>query len=183
MLPTDIGPVMERLDPFLDDFSAIAHHAVSIYRSYPPAVLVEHSKRAAANNVYDHMVEEASRRFDGRSDVRLVEIRGLKLWLLGADHHTVIRWKKMDEDGKSRNYPTKQAKSFDFQQELAGLPPKPVRVTVGYLLDVTGTKIDRVQVARPNALQVDWCAAIIPSEHRADESVKWVDVTKQSRLA
>jgi hypothetical protein len=175
---------MTRLDPLLDEFSAIAHHAVNFFRGYRPDVLVELSPRSAANCIYDHMVAECERRFIGRSDVRLLDIRGLKLWLIGEDrHHTVLRWKKMDEDGRSRNYPTKQAQDFDRQQQLPGLPALPVRIAVGYLLDPSGTSVRRVQVARPNGMRVDWCAAIVPVEQRGAEGKKWADVTQQSRFA
>jgi hypothetical protein len=128
------------------------------------------------------MVAEAERRFDGRADIRMIPIRGLKLWLLGNDEHTVIRLKKMDEDGRSRSYPTKQAKAFDHNDQLPGLPPSPTRITVGYLLDATGTAIRRVQVAKPNGKYMEWCAAIVPAESRVAGGSIWEDVTQQSRL-
>lgn len=177
-----IDAVMGRLSPLLDEFSAIATHGHSTYRTYPPHVLVEHTTRSAATCTYDHIVAEAERRFDGRTDIRMIPIRGLKLWLIGEDHHTVIRWKKMDEDGRSRNYPTKQAKAFDHNDELPGLPPMPTRVTVGYLLDATGTGIRRVQLAKPNGKFVEWCAAIVPTEARVPGASIWEDVTQQGRL-
>ncbi len=173
---------MARLEPFLDEFNAIAMHAHTRYRTYPNEILVEHTRRSAANCTYDHMVAEAERRFADHSEVRPLEMGGLKLWLIGSDMHTVIRWKKMDENGRSRNYPTKQAKAFDRMDELPGLPPKPTRVTVGYLLDATQTQIKRVQVSRPNGRNVDWCAAIVPMEDRVAGEAIWQDVTQQSRL-
>ena len=85
------------------------------------------------------MVASADKRLINRDGVRPLDISGLKLWLF--EHaNIVVRFKKMDEDGRSRNYPTKQAKAFDAQLELPGLPPKPLRLTVGYLLDKTGTE-------------------------------------------
>ena len=168
--------VMARLDPFLDDFDAIPRQAMEFYRGYvrllrgKPVndVLLEHSKRTAANCIYDHMVAECERRFFARPDIKLLEIRGLKLWLIGRDEHAVIRWKKMDEDGRSRNYPTKQAKDFDLQLPLTGLPETPTRITVGYWPDPAGVSVVRAQVARPNGKLVDWCAAIVPPSERAE---------------
>jgi hypothetical protein len=180
-----IESVMRRLEPFLDEFSAIATHAHTTYRTYPNAVLVEHTTRSAANCTYDHMVAEAERRFVDRSDIRPLVLSGLKLWLIGTDSldmHTVIRWKKMDENGRSRNYPTKQAKAFDLMDDLPGLPPQPTRVTIGYVLDASNTQIMRVQVARPNGRNVDWCAAIVPLEERVAGEASWQDVTHQPRL-
>lgn len=185
-----IEAVMQRLEPLLDDFDAIPRHAMGFYRSYARMVndrptndvLLEHSKRTAANCIYDHMVAECERRFSSREDMRILEIRGLKLWLIGYDPHTVIRWKKMDEDGRSRNYPTKQAKDFDLQLELEGLPPEPTRITVGYWPDAAGVSVVRAQVARPNGRFVDWCAAIVPPGERVADEKKWVEVTQQGRL-
>jgi hypothetical protein len=156
----------------------VAH---ATYRTYKPEHLIELSKRAEACCIYDHMVAEAGRRFDQRADVRPIELRGLKLWVFGD--HTVARFKKMDEDGISRNYPTKQAEAFDRNQQLDGIPPEPTRVTVGYWPDPTGTAVLRVQVARPNGRKrVDWCAAIVPATERIAGTKIWEDVTKQAKF-
>lgn len=177
----DQQTVMESLDPFLDDFYAIVVHGHAVYRRYPAEFLIEHSKRAAAACIYDHMGEEAERRLTGRNDVRGIEIRGLRLWLVGE--LAVIRAKKMDEDGRSRNYPTKQAKAFDRMEQLPGLPPIPVRLTIGYVLDATATEIKRVQIAQPNGKKIDWCSAILPPGDAVSSARRWFDVTAQERMA
>lgn len=175
-----IEAVMQRLEPVLDDLDAIARTGHRTYRSYDPKHLIEHTPRSQASCIYDHMAAEAERRFGGRNGVVPLDIRGLKLWVF--DQHTVARFKKMDEDGRTRNYPTQQTKDFDLNRELAGVPPKPTRITVGYVLDPTGTLIQRVQVARPNGKFVDWCAAIVPTSERAVGSKLWEDVTKQTKF-
>ena len=171
---------MQRMEPVLDDLNAIPRAAHAAYRSYDPRHLIEHSPRSQATCIYDHMVAEADRRFGERDGVEPIDVRGLKLWVF--DQHTVVRFKKMDEDGVTRNYPTLQARAFDLNRELDGVPPKPIRVTVGYLLDPTGTSIKRVQVARPNGRSVDWCAAIVPTEARRAGGKAWEEVTKQARF-
>jgi hypothetical protein len=86
----------------------------------------------------------------------------------------------MDEDGKTKNYPTKQAKDYDAQRELPGLPLPPVRLTAGYWLDRTGQIINRVQIARPDGKRLPiWCAAIVPPEQRKAGERIWIDVTRQ----
>lgn len=83
------------------------------------------------------------------------------------DADAVVRFKKMDEDGLTRNYPTEQAKDFDRGLPLPGLPMPPVRLTAGYLLDATSTQFERTQVARPvGQKRTKWCAAIVPIEIR-----------------
>ena len=170
---------MPALGPLLGDFDAITKSAHTRYRAYPASELVEHSSRAAAICTYDHMVAEADRRFLDRAGVRPDDIRGLKVWFA---HDTVIRFKKMDEDGRGRNYPTKQAKAYDRGEELPGLPYPPIRLTVGYLLDRTGTQFVRSQVARPEGKSILWCAAIIPTEERSVGERAWKDVTRQFRM-
>lgn len=103
----------------------------------------------------------------------------MKLWLY-EKANVVIRLKKMDEDGKSSNYPTKQARDYDAQRELPELPLPPVRLTAGYWLDRTGQIVNRVQIARPNGRRAPtWCAAVFPSEQRTAGECIWIDVTRQ----
>jgi len=168
-------------DDLIDDFDAIAREAHEKYRAYDPSVLIEHDARAQASCTYTHMVAAADRRFVAREGVVPLEIRGLKVWLFeGAG--IVVRFKKMDEDGRTRNYPTKQALAFDRQLELPGIPPKPVRLTAGYLLDPSGTELVRAQISRPEGRSVLWCGAIVPREERKAGDRIWIDVTRQSRF-
>lgn len=176
-----ISEIMDGLSSYLDDFDQITRVAHSRYRGYSPADLLELDVRAQASCTYAHMVAAADRRFDGKSNVRPIEIRGLKVWLL-EEPNVVIRLKKMDENGASRRYPTKQAKAFDSGKELPNLPMPPLRLTVGYLLDSTGTQFQRSQVARPDGRSVSWCAAIIAQEDREIGMPIWSDVTKQARF-
>jgi hypothetical protein len=169
-----LDAVMSGFDEeLLSDFDQIPRLAHAIYRQYPAAVLVEHDPRAAAACTYSHMYEEAMRRWGDRSGIKAVDIRNRKVWVVGD--HVVVRLKRTDEDGKSRNYPTKQDKDYDRGLPLPGLPEPAVRVTVGYLLDPTQTQIVRVQVARPMGKGILWCAAIVP----AGGGKRWRDVTRQ----
>ena len=150
------------------------------YMRYAAADLIELDIRAQAACTFCHMQSEANRRLAGRNGIRpMVYKGGLKVWLYEAAN-VVIRLKKMDEDGKTRNYPTKQAKAYDAQRELPGLPIPPIRLTVGYWLDPTGLSINRVQIARPDGRRVPaWCAAVVPQEQRGAGERIWIDVTRQ----
>lgn len=169
----------ETLDGFgdlLDEFDEIARSAHARYRAYNPADLLEHDPRAQAACTYSHMLAASDRMFIGRIGVRPLEIRGLKVWLF-EELNAVIRLKKMDEDGRSRNYPTKQAEDYDAQRQLPGLPMPPIRLTVGYLLDPTGANYSRTQIARPAARRsAIWCAAIVPREERKPGERVWYNV-------
>jgi hypothetical protein len=174
----------DTLDAFgdlVDAFDQIARSAHNRYRSYRAEDLVELDSRAQASCTYCHMLADADRRFTGIARIRPLDIRGLKLWLF-EDANAAVRFKKMDEDGRSRTYPTKQAKDFDAGADLPGLPMPPVRLTAGYLLDITGTVFVRTQIARPVGTGTMWCGAVVPREERRPGERAWIDVTRQKGL-
>jgi hypothetical protein len=165
----------------LDDIDQIARAAHGRYFSYDPAVLVELGPRARAACTYDHMVAEAERRWIDRDGVIQDELKGLKFWIIGPSTAcALLRFKKMDEDGRSRNYPTKQAKDYDRQAWLPGLPDPAVRLTAGYLLDPANQFI-RAPVAKPRGKFVEWCAAIVPPSAPGG-AVTWQDVTREKDM-
>lgn len=175
--------VMEALgDDLIVDFDEIARVGHARFKAYSPEDLVELDARAQAACTYSHMLAEADRRFVGRPRVRTLDLGGLKLWLF-EDADVVVRLKKMDEDGRTRNYPTRQAKSFDLQLDLPDLPMPPLRLTAGYLLDATGTEFIRSQIAMPlGRKRTDWCIAVVPQEERVSGERIWIDVTRQASL-
>lgn len=170
---------MSALDDYFDDLDAICRDAHAKYRGYPPELLIEHDPRAEASCIYSHMRADAERRFGERAGVVQINVRGLAVWVIRQA--LTIRFKKMDEDGRSRNYPTKQAVDYDEQRELPGLPSPPVNLVVGYLLDPTATEILRVQVARPLGRRLmDWCSALVPTSDQSAGQPRWVDATRQA---
>ena len=54
------------------------------------------------------------------------------------DGELVLRFKKLDQHYQSRNYPTQQAKRWNVQLRLPGMPPF-ARLEIGYQVDLTGT--------------------------------------------
>lgn len=174
-METDLLP----LEPLLDDLDAICRHGFGVYRGYPAEVLVEHDARAAASCTYMHILAETDRRFLGRSGIVSLDIKGLKVWNIGDQ--AVIRFKRMDEDGRSRNYPTDQARKFDLGHALPGLPPPATRLTVGYWLDPSQSEYMRTQIAKPRGRGLpEWCAAIITE---TGGRKRWIDVTRQGGWA
>lgn len=175
-----MGDIMQDIDHLLDDLDASCRHGLLTYRRYPAEFLIEHDARASAANIYCHMLADAERRLLGVRGIVPLDIRGLKVFLV--EDKAVLRLKRMDEEGRSRRYPTKQAKDYDRGVQFAELPPPAVRLTVGYLADPTGTSVERVQVAKPMGREIDWCAAIVPLTGRAPGAKRWIDVTRQGRL-
>jgi hypothetical protein len=170
-------------EALLDELAEIVRAGHDRYMRYRPEDLIELDVRAQSACTYCHMHSEADRRLIGREGIRPIEISGgLKLWLLESAN-VVFRLKKMDEDGRTSNYPTKQARDYDAQRPLPVLPLPPVRLTAGYWLDATGQIINRVQIARPNGRRVPtWCAVVVPREERKAGERIWVDVTRERRF-
>lgn len=174
--------ILESITDLLDHFDKIARLAHAKYKTYAIGdIAVEHDARAQAACTYAHMVAEADRRLNALPRVETLEIRGLKLWLF-KDSDVVFRLKKMDEDGRTSNYPTTQARDYDAGKELPGLPYPPIRLTAGYLLDRAGMEVVRTQIARPDGSRIAWCAAIVPITERAVGAPAWTDVTNQGRF-
>ena len=169
---------MDALEGYLDELDQILRTGHTRYRAYKSEDLLEHDRRAQAACTYAHAAAEAERRFITREKVRPIEVRGLRLWLLD-DVNVALRFKKMDEDGTSRNYPTQQAEDYDAGKELPGLPMPPVRLTAGYVLDTLGSGFLRTQIARPTGKKnIMWCAAVVPTERRKVGERIWVEVTR-----
>jgi len=171
---------MSALDPFFDALDAICRGGLARYQETPADLRIEHDGRASATCIYSHMVTLADDLLTDQPGVVFKNIRGLKVWILGE--RATVRFKKMDEDGRTRNYPTKQARDFDRQMSLPGIPHPPLNLVVGYLPNALGTEVERVQVARPSGRAIDWCAAIIPVDDRVVGETRWIDVTRQGRF-
>jgi hypothetical protein len=179
-----MAELMQEIEFLLDDFDQVCRYGFRTYRAYSPEVLLEHDSRAAAACTYAHIAAEAERRLSRHQPtVEPIDpkmLGGLRTWRIGEI--AVVRFKKQDEDGKSYNFPTKQAKAYDRGDDLPGIPPPAARLSVGYFLDQTGTEFIRTQVARPRSRMVDWCTAIVPQAERRPGSRIWREVTKQGFL-
>lgn len=182
--------LMAGIEFLLDDLDRVCRQAFTIYRGYDPAVLLDHDTRAQAACIYSHIAADAARRWPPqnlisptavtRPQVVPLEVRGLKVW--AVRDFAVLRFKKHDEDGRSQNYPTRQAKDYDRGAPLVGIPSPAARLSIGYLLDATGTQFIRTQIARPRGREIEWCAAVVLTSERVKGERIWIDVTRQSGL-
>jgi hypothetical protein len=164
--------VMAGLEPVLDPIYEIPHAALATYLRTPPDMLIDHDATAAAKIMWCHMLAEAERRFADIPRVVLKDIRGMKVWLINDT--AVLRLKKLDEDGRTRNYPTPQQRDFDRGDTLPGLPSEAMRLSAGYVLDPVGRSIDWVMISRPNGkVRPHWCVAVNPPGSAVRYEVKY----------
>lgn len=180
-METDINVIMERLSPYLDRFDGILRHGHATYDRYPAEFVLDHDASTQAHCTFRHTLAEGHRVLDDLPGIRHMEIRGQNLWLI-EPANAVVRFKKTDEHGISSNYQTPQAIAFDEGDELPGLPPKPTRLTAGYLLDATGTGFMRSQISLPTNRGALWCAAIVPTASREADEAAWYEITRQRRF-
>ena len=180
-MQTNISAVMGGLTDYIDIFDDILRHGHETYDRYPPEFVVDHDSSTQAHCTFRHILAKALGELGDLPQVKHFDIRGQNLWFIEPSS-TIVRFKKTDENGTSSNYPTPQAVAFDKGEVLPGLPAEPTRLTVGYLLDQTGSQYVRSQVSLP-LKGVGWCAAIIPAAARNDEEAGWYEVSKQPRFA
>jgi hypothetical protein len=110
-------------------------------------------KRALANLRYDaimwHMRSLINS--DTDPDVRWDISSGIQLLLVGDI--AVCRFKRIDQEYLSRNYPTLQAQAFQDQDDdlpLEGMPPKAARFTAGWQTDSFEQAIQGRYLLQPN---------------------------------
>lgn len=161
----------EYYDPLWD----IVSEAWADYsREVSPAARAVFSPRSRASNVHDFMIARC-RRFSETVDG--VETRVKKAMCVMVVEKSPgapvfgIRFKKLDEDGISRNQPTEQVRKFRSQDELPGLAPAH-HLEVGYVLSRDQTQIIAVEMVHPSGDKSNfWRSEIIPFIGREGASI------------
>ncbi len=169
----DLAPNMAVLDPYLGLLAGCVRRGFARYQTdYPPLIRAEHDNTAAAKNVHRHVLAEVTMAVDGIRGLAMVDVRGLNV--LNILDRIVLRFKKMDEEGRSVSYPTPQARDFDRQLPLPNLPIAAARLTFGYEPDLAFSAIVRVLVACPLGPRAHWCAQV---NDEVGGAASWVDIT------
>ena len=149
------------LDPYADDLFAVVRAGWAEWLALPAAArAVLADARTRANVVWAFMVAEAKARFHDRPGVVIREGNNTVTFLVHSQ--VLCRFKKLDEDGRSANYPTLFALQYNTQTELAGMP-EAARVDVGYVLNPLGTAVVHVMVACRDGDEVAWSYALRPA--------------------
>lgn len=164
---------MAVLEPHLARLHGATSRAFDRYQETPPHILAEHDERAATSSVHSHIVHEIEREFAEVSGATVLTVQGLKV--LNIDDRVVLRFKKVDEDGRHRNHTSEQQKRFDRQLPLPGLPPAATHLTLGYEPDPAFAEIVRITIGCPlghNSAPL-WLSQI----NVFDDDVAWGDIT------
>jgi len=169
MEDADQQAVMSLLEPWLPRMHARFPAALALYNTqYPAGVRAEHDDRAAAMNIWCHVHQELQREFADERGFRFLEVR--QLHLLNIRDQLLLRWKKVDANGRHRNQETAQQRAFDAQEDLPGLPNAAIRLVLGYQPDPALSTIERVTVRRPLGA---WVSQIVD----VGDTYSWIDIT------
>jgi hypothetical protein len=143
-----------------------------------PDLRVPLKPRTRANFIYDHICSAAFAEFANAKGVRLTTNRGFLEIIVNREF--VIRFKKLDHKGLSRNILTaSQFKWFNGQETLFDMSVDTQRLIAGYVLDLLGIELQQVLVTCPNGVSsIEWKIALGPNENKV---VKMPDATRKPK--
>lgn len=147
------------LSPYDSRFRAIIERAWARWDRLPAWTRLSfHFSRTRAGCIWAFIAEEARAEFANDPDVRPIDDPATCMFVLRDA--VVVRFKKLDESGASRNFPTKRSLRFNGQQDIDGIPSELPRVDVGYVENRLGTGFAQVKVSHRCGNRVDWHYAI-----------------------
>ncbi|WP_157754942.1 hypothetical protein [Variovorax boronicumulans] len=149
--------VIEHLESHLGALDDLVRGAWGDVCALPSSCQVAMSPRSRASLVHDFMLVRAARYAECTPKVRYFE-RQLMHGLV-FDGRYAVRFKKFDEDNRSKNQPTQQVTEFRAQVELEGIDAAH-HLEVGYIADVLGTDILDVRLACPSGRGNAWVISI-----------------------
>lgn len=147
-----IGELQALLRPHLGRFARVVWPIWDRFLELPEDHRLAYDPTTEANVMHSYMVQNAKREFDNLPGVQFLEAYGFHLGIdgtaYGLDGQAVCRFKKFDEDGRSRNYPTDRQEALHRNDQLDGMPDRATYVDIGYSLNPLHTNIIEVQAVR-----------------------------------
>jgi hypothetical protein len=116
-------------------------------RGLPTKDLAVFTFRTKASAIHDYIVARAAIYCETVEDVKPFKKNGMKGILIGGKY--AIRFKKLDEDGRSRSQPTQQVKQFRSQIQLEGIDAEH-HLELGYITDAFQTSVLDVRLVCPS---------------------------------
>lgn len=147
----------EDLSHHLDALDEMVRGAWNDYMAMPAKYLVTFGARSRASGVHDLLLSRAAVYAEATPGVRYFK-RNLMHGLV-IDGKYAIRFKKFDDENRSRNQPTTQVAEFRSQVELDGIDAAH-HLEVGYVLDWLNTEIADVRLACPAGQGNAWVVSV-----------------------
>lgn len=159
------------LKPIHGALTSVVMEAWEDWRKVAPMV-GRRFARTPANVIYERMIARAVPEFESLPGMHIAN-----------GHQTVhfvyqdavrFRFKKGDEKGLSRNYPTQTALAFNDQTSDLFGAPSITRVDVVYQLDGLATRVTDIAVVARHDLNVLWSYSITATDMRSAEVVELI---------
>lgn len=142
------------LEPHVRRFSRSIWPTWERYCAIPPADRLTYDLAAEVKILNRYIIDNVKREFSGLPGVHLIEIWGFALGFegfgYGIDATVVCRFKKLNEAGESRAYPTGRAIAIrnNDTEKLDGIPDSATMVDIGYVQNQYRTGFREVQAVR-----------------------------------
>ncbi len=113
--------------------------------------------RGRASLVFDHIMDAAKERFEGRESEGIRTCDDFDSYLVAIGDEIMVRFKMFDQHQRPRNYPTKRQIEIERQQgELNGMPPRATIVSIGYRLNKAATDMTDITIVCWNLHDKKW---------------------------
>lgn len=152
---------LKDLAPHLGSFYAIATGAWDDCRNLPGKDLAIFTFRTKSSAVHDYMVFRAAHYCEVAERIRPFKKNGMKGILVDGKY--AIRFKKLDEDGKSKSQRTQQVMLYRSQVQLEGIDAQH-HLELGYVTNSLRTEVLDVRIVCPSGEAANaWGSSIIAS--------------------
>jgi hypothetical protein len=149
---------LEDLKHHFPAFYEFATGAWDDCRNLPTKDLSVFTFRTKSSAIHDYMVARAAVHCETVEDMKPFKKNGMKGILVAGKY--AIRFKKLDEDGRSKNQPTQQVKQFRSQIQLEGIEAEH-HLELGYVTNAFQTEVLDVRLVCPSGeLSNAWAESI-----------------------
>jgi hypothetical protein len=142
------------LKPHIAALKSLPFEAWAEYHGeIPGSILLKFCPRTRASGIHNLMISAATKYAAVSSGVRIFEsqmMRGITV-----NNRLAIRFKKLDEDNRSRNQPSKQVRAFRNQKQLDGIAALH-NLELGYVLNDSETEVVEARLVHPSGKGVYW---------------------------
>lgn len=161
---------MDTLSPYTATIDAAMRAAVQRFNDDTAArSIAGYDVRAICSAISCNIWNIMSDELGEDPGIHFLEIGG-NLKVLNVSDKLVIRFKKVDDNGRHRNSQTRQQKQFDAQLPLEGIPDPALRLILGYQPDDAFVAVERITMRSPKS---SWVSQIVQLDGAAD----WEDIT------
>ncbi|MBI3568918.1 MAG: hypothetical protein HY084_12035 [Gemmatimonadetes bacterium] len=152
--------VQKLLDEFHPTIAEAGRAAFERWLKIPPVERVAlHHARTYANVIWALFRDEAIARLGAHPNIRLTH-RHNTLGIIAHDR-LMLRFKRVNRRGKSRNFPTLTNLAFYSQLEIPGIPASCPRAEIGWREDALRLGLEALEIVMRDGATLAWRYSIL----------------------